>query len=105
MEDLVRVRNERDRRTLAWLRAHVGDAALVAAAQRCSGPTKPYLSVVCRTLGVTAPQFSVSRPRAPSATAEQSLATIRQILVSGTGGGRCPWRCRAAEKLRRASAP
>lgn len=84
MEHLVRVQNERDRRTLAWLRENVGGAAIVAAAQRYS-PTKPYLSAVCRTFGVTAPRFSAPRRLAPSATAEQSLATIRQILAARTG--------------------
>ena len=82
MEHLVRVQNERDRRTLTWLRAQVGDAALAAAAQQCGGPSKPYLSSVCRTLGVTAPRFGAPRRLTPSATAEQSLATIRQILAS-----------------------
>ncbi|MFL9965983.1 hypothetical protein PQR02_34195 [Paraburkholderia sediminicola] len=81
MEHLVRVQNERDRRTLAWLREHVGDAAIVAAARRC-GPSKPYLSLVCRTLGVSAPRFSAQRRPTPSATAEQSLAAIRQILAA-----------------------
>jgi hypothetical protein len=81
MEHLVRVQNERDRRTLAWLREHVGDAAIMAAARRC-GPSKPYLSMVCRTLGVTAPRFSAQCRHTPSATGEQSLAAIRQILAS-----------------------
>jgi len=85
MEHLVRVQNERDRRTLAWLRAHVGDAAIEAAAQRYAGPAKPYLSTVCRLLGVTAPQFDRPRPREASATAEQSLATIRQVLAARSG--------------------
>lgn len=85
MEHLVRVQNERDRRTLTWLRAQVGDAALAAAAQRCGGPSKPYLSAVCRTLGVTAPRFGALRRITPSAAAEQSLATIRQILASRNG--------------------
>lgn len=84
MEHLVRVQNERDRRTLAWLRERVGDPAIVAAVERC-GPSKPYLSAVCRTLGVAAPPFSATRRLAPSATAEQSLATIRQILAARTG--------------------
>ncbi|SIT49031.1 conserved hypothetical protein [Paraburkholderia piptadeniae] len=84
MEHLVRVQNERDRRTLAWLRETVGDAAIAAAAQR-SGPSKPYLSAVCQILGVTAPRFSAPRHLTPSAAAEQSLATIRQILASRTG--------------------
>jgi hypothetical protein len=79
MEHLVRVQNERDRRTLAWLRSQVGDAAVTEAARRCGGASKPYLSAVCRTLGVTAPRF---RTMTPSAAAEQSLATIRQILAS-----------------------
>ncbi|MBT2793525.1 hypothetical protein [Paraburkholderia strydomiana] len=85
MEHLVRVHNERDRRTLAWLRGYVGDAAIEAAAQRYAGPAKPYLSTVCRLLGVTAPQFDRPRPRIASATAEQSLATIRQILAARRG--------------------
>jgi hypothetical protein len=82
MEHLVRVQNERDRRTLAWLRSKVGDAAIVEAARSLAAPSKPYLSAVCRLLGVTAPRFT-SRP-APTATAEQSLAVIRQILASRT---------------------
>ncbi|CAB3808594.1 hypothetical protein LMG28614_06844 [Paraburkholderia ultramafica] len=81
MEHLVRVLNERDRRTLAWLRTQVGDAALTAAAERCGGPAKPYVSSVCRYLGVTAPQFSGARLHNPTATAEESLALIRQILT------------------------
>ncbi|MEX3901258.1 MULTISPECIES: hypothetical protein [Paraburkholderia] len=82
MEHLVRVQNERDRHTLAWLRAQVGDAAIAAAVQRCTGPTKPYLSTLCRLLGVTAPRFIAPRAQVASVTAEQSLATIRQILAS-----------------------
>jgi hypothetical protein len=81
MEHLVRVQNERDRRTLAWLRTQVGDAVVAEAARRCVGASKPYLSAVCRTLGVTAPRFSAHRP-GESAAAAQSLATIRQILAS-----------------------
>ncbi|ADG20884.1 hypothetical protein [Paraburkholderia atlantica] len=82
MEHLVRVQNERDRRTLAWLRGHVGDAAIVAAVSRYNGPAKPYLSTLCRLLGVTAPPFGATRRSAPSAAAERSLTAIRQILAS-----------------------
>jgi hypothetical protein len=85
MEHLVRVQNERDRRTLAWLRALVGDPAIAEAARSLAAPSKPYLSTVCRLLGVTAPPFSTLHRPAPSATAEQSLATIRQILASRNG--------------------
>ncbi len=65
MEHLVRVQNERDRRTLAWLRVQVGDAAIAEAAQHCGGPSKPYLSSVCRMLGGTAPRFTAP-PRLPA---------------------------------------
>lgn len=85
MEHLVRVQNERDRRTLAWLRALVGDPAIAEAARSLAAPSKPYLSAICRLLGVTAPPFSARHRPTPSATAEPSLATIRQILASRDG--------------------
>ena len=82
MEHLVRVYNEKDRRTLEWLRKHVGDATIAAAVKRCAGG-KPFLSSVCRQIGVRPPDFvaSVSRP-APTAAGEQALATIRGILAA-----------------------
>ncbi|MEX3935856.1 hypothetical protein AB4Y32_29375 [Paraburkholderia phymatum] len=82
MEHLVRVYNEKDRQTLEWLRRHVGDAALAAAVERCTGSGKPYLSSVCRQLGVKTPGFHPPRRQTPSAVAEQSLATIRRILAA-----------------------
>lgn len=82
MEHLVRVRNERDRRALEWLRQQVGDAAVVTAVERCAGAGKPYLSVLCRYLQVRLPTFSIPRRRATSPAAEQSLAAIRSILAA-----------------------
>jgi hypothetical protein len=85
MEHLVRVYNEKDRQTLEWLRRHVGDAALAAAVERCAGSGKPYLSAVCRQLGVKTPEFHLSRRReSTSPVAEQCLATIRGILAART---------------------
>jgi hypothetical protein len=84
MEHLVRVLNERDRRTLVWIRERVGDAAFVDAVSRC-GSAKPYISAVCRQLGLSAPAFR-SSVHAPTATGELSLARIRRIL--GERGGR-----------------
>ncbi|SDJ59458.1 hypothetical protein SAMN04487926_1713 [Paraburkholderia steynii] len=52
MEHLVRVYNEKDRQTLEWLRRHVDDAAIASAVAQCTGSGKPYLSIVCRSLGV-----------------------------------------------------
>ena len=82
MEHLVRVYNEKDRQTLAWLRMHVGDAAIASAVARCAGPGKPYLSAVCRTLGVRVPALSMPRRQPASPIAEHSLATIRGILAA-----------------------
>lgn len=84
MEHLVRVQNEYDRRTLAWLRERVGDSAIAKAAQDWTGPGKPWLSVICRQLAVTPPPAAVWRaPGAPGRgeVGEQHLATIRQILA------------------------
>lgn len=80
MEHLVRVLNDRDRRVLAWAREQVGDEAFVAAAARCGGPAKPYISAVCRSLGLRAPAFQ-SAAHTPTATGERSLARIRRILA------------------------
>ena len=82
MEHLVRVHNENDRQTLEWLRQHVGDAAIAAAVQRCEGSRKPYLSDVCRQLGVRVPRLHVPPRENPSPVAEQSLANIRRILAA-----------------------
>jgi len=84
MEHLVRVYNEKDRQTLAWLRRHVGDEAIASAVERCAGPSKPYLSAVCRRLGVRVPEFPGPRRQTSSPIAEYSLATIRSILAART---------------------
>lgn len=84
MEHLVRVYNERDRRTLEWLRNHVGDATIAAAVKRCAGD-KPFLSSVCRQIGVRPPNFPAAPRRAPTETGEQALATIRAMLAAKVG--------------------
>ncbi len=63
MEHLIRIVNEADRQTLGWLRTHVGDTRVEAAARRliaqCEASSglgaKPYVSAVCRYLGVWPP--------------------------------------------------
>jgi hypothetical protein len=76
MEQLARVYNEKDRRTLEWLRQEVGDAAITVAAEHCGGSGKPYLSVICQYLGVRAPAFRISIATRRVPIAEQSLAPI-----------------------------
>ncbi|SAL34020.1 hypothetical protein AWB69_03086 [Caballeronia udeis] len=61
MEHLVRLYNERDRRTLEWLCRHVGDAAIALAVERCATPGKPYISAVCRRLGVKSFRFHAEK--------------------------------------------
>lgn len=90
MEHLVRILNDDDRQTLAWLRTHVGDARLSEAARRliaqreqhAGAGSKPYLSAVCRYLGVWPP---APRPATRSAVdhsvADQHLARMRQLLA------------------------
>lgn len=55
MDDLVVLVNDRDRRTFAWLRNRVGDDAIRAAVDQLAGARKPYISNLCKALGVTAP--------------------------------------------------
>jgi hypothetical protein len=89
MEHLVRVQNEYDRQTLAWLRQHVGDAAIAAAVRGWHGTGKPYLSVVCRLLGVTHPGGFGTRSASVATrieVGEQHLAAIRQILAVRSPG-------------------
>jgi hypothetical protein len=80
MEQWVRVQNERDRQVLVWLRAQFDDEVIIAAAQRFASPgVKPYLSMVCRALGVAPPRYALTR-HASAEIGEQHLASIYQIL-------------------------
>lgn len=72
----VIVDNDRDRRTLAWLRGQVGDASILAAVDQLSG-RKPYLSNVARVLGVALPGHLAEASRK---TALQHLAAARAKL-------------------------
>lgn len=82
MEHVVRVYNEKDRRTLEWLRQKFGDAAIALAAEQCGASGKPYLSALCRYLGVSAPVFLPLPRRTPSPIAKESLAAIQSILAA-----------------------
>ncbi|QIE30295.1 hypothetical protein SBC2_83710 (plasmid) [Caballeronia sp. SBC2] len=79
MEEWVRIRNERDRKVLAWLRGQVSDTAISTAAQACArGDSKPYLSAVCRqrTIGAGSaepkPNHQGSRGEAPGSDVRNS---------------------------------
>jgi hypothetical protein len=80
MEEWVRVQNERDRKVLVWLRGQVSDAAIATAARACAErDSKPYLSAVCRQLGLKAPIMS-SKSQANEAVGERHLAAMYEIL-------------------------
>ena len=80
MEQWVRVQNEHDRKVLAWLRERAGDVAVTAAAQACArGDTKPYLSTVCRQLGLSVPRF-IRHGASAYGVGEQHLAAMYEIL-------------------------
>jgi hypothetical protein len=80
MEQWVRVRNEQDRQLLKWLIETIGEAAIVKAAHACArGDAKPYLSTVCRQLGVSVPRLSTQRSH-PGEVGEQHLQVIYHIL-------------------------
>lgn len=84
MEHRIRILNERDQQTLRWLRTHVGDTRLSTAVDALArGDTKPYVSALCRYLGVRPPIVSGSSPHpAPgSALGDEYLAQIRTHLA------------------------
>jgi hypothetical protein len=92
MEHRIRVTNEHDRRTLEWLRMKVGDAALESAAWHLGGSTKPYISAVCRELGVRPPRFPSTRRVEGTPTGNQSIAAIKKLLASKMGSAQASTR-------------
>jgi hypothetical protein len=88
MEEWVRVQNERDRKVLVWLRGQVSDDAIATAARACApGDSKPYLSAVCRQLGLRAPIMPSKSPTS-DAVGEKHLAAMYEILRGRPNGVR-----------------
>ena len=87
VDDLIRIENEYDRQTVAWLRERLGEQALCEVVIRMHGHGKPYASAVCRTLGlVPPPRRQVSRS-VNRAVGEAYLANIRALLAGHAVGG------------------
>ena len=93
MEHLIRILNDDDRQTLVWLRTHVGDTRVAEAARRLIAQretavgawAKPYVSAVCRYLGVWPPTPQRSpRVEGDHAVADRHLAQMRQLLAQRT---------------------
>jgi hypothetical protein len=83
MNHLIRILNDDDSETLAWLCKHVGDVRVANAARHLgSHGGKPYLSAVCRYLGVRPPMPQQhSRPVEDCSVGDAYLAQIRQLLT------------------------
>lgn len=77
MENQVILNNDRDRRTFAWLCQQVGDAAISQAISGLPGERKPYVSNLCKVLGMEPPANLVITDRE---TALSHLAAIRAGL-------------------------
>ncbi|WP_371883219.1 hypothetical protein [Caballeronia sp. S22] len=89
----MRILNDDDRQTLVWLRTHVGDTRVAEAACRLIAQretsvrtwSQPYVSAVCRYLGVWPPTSQRSlRVEGNHAVADQHLAQMRQLLAQRT---------------------
>lgn len=77
MEQVLILANDRDRRTLEWLVAQVGEAAILDAVAQLAGARKPYLSNVAKVLGVELPKKLEQTP-APNARAH--LADLKKMV-------------------------
>jgi hypothetical protein len=71
--------NERDRRTLAYLVETCGLDRVTRARQALPGRTRPYVSNIAKTLGVTIPDAVVITPRVDG---QQRITEIKQMLVA-----------------------
>lgn len=74
--------NERDRRTLAWLRSTVGDDAIRDAIGRLAGRRRPFVSNLCRVLGVEVPPEVIEPSKAVLSReeAKQRLEALRRQM-------------------------
>ena len=73
----VIVVNDRDRRSLAWLREQVGDAAIAAAVTQLAGQRRPYVSNVAKALGIAIPS---DLALTAADTARARLAALRSLI-------------------------
>ena len=85
MNHLIRILNDGDRETLVWLCKHVGDVRVAAAARHLGGSGKPYLSAVCRYLGMRPP---TPRQAGPLKTARSAIAISPRSATCSHNGSR-----------------
>ena len=85
MEHRVRLVNDTDRQVFAWLRSQAGDIRVARALHQLGRTRKPYVSALCRYLGLR-PPLTIQRPVRRAATdhsvGDHYLALIRQHLAT-----------------------
>lgn len=80
-ENCILVLNDRDRRTLAWLRSQVSNEAIAAAIEQLAVARRPFVSNVVKALGLSVPE---GMDRSTREEALRHLAAIRAKLKSGS---------------------
>lgn len=78
----VIIANDRDRRTLAWLRDCVGDVAIIKVTGRLAGNRKPYPTNIAKILGLPIPE-TVALPPSDLERVRERLAGLKSILKMG----------------------
>ncbi|MGR0117842.1 cryptic plasmid protein A [Ralstonia pseudosolanacearum] len=73
----VIVANDRDLRSLTWLREQVGDTAIAAAVAQLAGQRRPYVSNVAKALGIAIPS---DLALTGADTARARLASLRALI-------------------------
>ncbi len=73
--------NDRDRRTLAWLRSQVSDEVIAGAVEHLAGARRPFVTNVAKVLGLSIPE---GMDRSTREEALRHLAAIRANLKSGS---------------------
>lgn len=77
LRDQVMLANDRDHRTFDWLCREVGETRIEEAIGQLAGNRKPYLSNLCKLLGVTPP---AQLTRTSDLVAREKLAGIKAML-------------------------
>lgn len=81
IDDIV-ILNDRDRRVLSWLKSQFADEQILQALANISGQRKPFLSNVCKVLGVTVPDTVLATP---AGQARKHLDAAKALLATKLG--------------------
>jgi AraC-like DNA-binding protein len=83
MERLIRIVNDDDRHTLAWLTTHAGALRVADAARHLAYAGRPvFVSALCRYLGMWPPaRREPARAARDCTLADRHLAQMRRILA------------------------